>query len=125
MGGETRQAANPAGRGAGCQAVHFADAARRLGAAARAHGLTVPAFRCPPRAPGVVRSVRRYPGGAVVSVVLRERPFEEVVSDMVEGVLVVNRLAGDDASPVRTTLRAAVRLPSAEVRVVERQTRAA
>ena len=47
---------------------------RRLGAAARAAGLVVPAFRCPPRVAGVVRTIRRYPGGAVVSVRLRDRP---------------------------------------------------
>ena len=52
--------------------MRFADAAKRLGAATRAAGLTVPAFRCPPRVPGARRTVRRYPGGAVVSVVLRD-----------------------------------------------------
>lgn len=106
-------------------AVRFADTARRLGAEARTRGLTVPAFRSPPRAPGVVRSVRRYPGGAVVSVALRERPFPEVAADMVEGVVVVNRLDGDAANGARHALRAAAGLPSLEARVVERQTRAA
>jgi hypothetical protein len=82
----------------------FADAAKRLGAATRAAGLVVPAFRCPPRVPGARRTVRRYPGGAVVSVALRERPFDEVASDMVEGVIVVNRLEGEAALRVRTAL---------------------
>ena len=106
-------------------AVRFADAARRLGAAAREQGLEVPAFRCPPRVPGVVRSVRRYPGGAVVSVVLRERAFDDVASDMVEGVVVVNRLDDERADHARHLLRAAAGLPSSSARVVERQTRAA
>ncbi|MFO7592114.1 MAG: hypothetical protein R6X23_14690 [Acidimicrobiia bacterium] len=120
----------------------FADAARRLGAATRAAGLVVPAFRCPPRTPGVPRTVRRYPGGAVVSVVLAGRRAEEVAIDMVEGVMVVNRLEGDAALRFRTTLLEATRastatpeppapaprepdVPSSEARVAERQTQAA
>lgn len=90
----------------------FADAARRLGAATRAAGLVVPAFRCPPRTPGVPRTVRRYPGGAVVSVVLAGRRAEEVAIDMVEGVMVVNRLEGDAALRFRTTLLEATRTSS-------------
>jgi hypothetical protein len=86
----------------------FADAARRLGAATRAGGLTVPAFRCPPRVPGAQRTVRRYPGGAVVSVVLKGRSADEVAADMVEGVLVVNRLEGEAALRFRTALLEAV-----------------
>jgi hypothetical protein len=88
--------------------LRFADAAKRLGAATRAAALTVPAFRCPPRVAGARRTVRRYPGGAVVSVVLRDRPWEEVASDMVEGVLVVNRLEGEAALRLRTALLEAV-----------------
>ena len=73
-------------------ATRFADVARRLGAATHEAGLAVPAFRCPPRAPGARRTIRRYPGGAVVSVRLRDRPFAEVVTDMVDGVLAANRV---------------------------------
>ncbi len=86
------------------RALRFAEAAKRLGAATRAAGLVVPAFRCPPRLPGVPRTVRRYPGGAVVSLVLRDRPWDEVAGDMVEGVLVVNRLEGEAALRMRTAL---------------------
>ena len=57
----------------GAPVLRFADTARRLGAAARAAGLTVPAFRCPPRVPGACRTVRRFPGGSVISVVLGGR----------------------------------------------------
>ena len=88
--------------------LRFASAARRLGAAARAAGLVVPAFRCPPRVAGVPRTIRRYPGGAVVSVQLRDRPFPDVASDMVEGVLVVNRLRGEAATRMRAALAGAV-----------------
>src|SRR5437899_8286576 len=83
-------------------ALRFADAARRLGRAAHAAGLAVPAFRCPPRVAGATRTIRRYPGGTVVSVRLRGRQFEQVVADMVEGVLVANRI---DA-PAQPALRA-------------------
>jgi hypothetical protein len=87
--------------------LRFADAARCLGAAARSAGLVVPAFRSPPRVPGAARTLRRYPGGAVVSVRL-DRPFEEVRADMVEGVVVVNRLDGEAALRFRTALLEAV-----------------
>ncbi|MGH8984616.1 MAG: hypothetical protein ACRDY6_12180 [Acidimicrobiia bacterium] len=84
--------------------VRVARTARRLGAAARAADLTVPAFRCPPRVAGVRRTIRRYLGGAVVSVQLRGRPFVEVAADMVEGVIVVNGLQGEAATRMRATL---------------------
>jgi hypothetical protein len=93
--------------------VWFADAARRLGAATRAGGLVVPAFRCPPRVPGAARTVRRYPGGAVVSVTLKGRARDEVAADMVEGVLVVNRLEGEAALRFRTALLEAIGAPPA------------
>src|SRR3954449_6766211 len=85
-------------------AMRFADVARCLGAATHAAGLAVPAFRCPPRAPGAQRTIRRYPGGAVVSVRLRDRPFSEVVTDMVEGVLAANLVPEADEERVRAVL---------------------
>jgi hypothetical protein len=85
-------------------ALQFSQVARRLGAAARAAGLEVPAFRCPPRVAGAQRTVRRYPGGAVVAVQLKGRPFNEVAADMVDGVLVVNRLADDASARLRPVL---------------------
>ena len=86
----------------------FAAAARRLGDAARGAGLAVPAFRSPPRVAGAVRSIRRYPGGTVVSVQLRDRPHEAVAADMVEGVVVTNGLTGEAALRARTLLAEAV-----------------
>jgi hypothetical protein len=88
--------------------LRFADAARRLTAAARAAGLSVPAFRSPPRLAGAPRSIRRYPGGTVVSVRLRDRPFGDVAADMVEGVLAANRVAGPAAERLRAALSDAV-----------------
>jgi hypothetical protein len=84
--------------------LRFAQVARRLGAAALEAGLTVPAFRSPPRADGVVRTIRRFPGGAVVAVRMKGRPFPDVLADMVEGVVVVNRAEGDTAAQLRLLL---------------------
>ena len=93
-------------------ALRFADVARRLGAAAHEAGLSVPAFRSPPRVPGAARTIRRYPAGAVVSVRLRGRPFPEVVTDMVDGVLAANRVPPSDAPRVRARLAAALTAPA-------------
>jgi len=88
--------------------LRFATAARRLGAAARAAGLTVPAFRSPPRHPRAVRTIRRLPGGSVIAVRLQQRAFADVVTDMIEGVLATNRLEGEAAARLRAVLRAAL-----------------
>jgi hypothetical protein len=89
-------------------AARFADIARRLGAATRALGLTVPAFRCPPRVAGADRTIRRFPAGAVVSVRLRGRPFEAAVVDMIDGVLAANRVPDADRARVRAALAEAL-----------------
>jgi hypothetical protein len=86
----------------------FADVARRLAVASRAAGLAVPAFRSPPRRPGALRTIRRLPGGAVVSVRVRDRALPDVAADMVEGVVVANRLTGEAAARVRDALLAAL-----------------
>jgi hypothetical protein len=94
-------------------ALRFAEVARRLGAATRALGLVVPGFRSPPRLSGAARTIRRYPGGAVVSVQLRGRPFGAAVADMVEGVLEANGLQGEARVRLRTALHEAVASGSA------------
>ncbi len=96
-------------------AVRFADVARRLGAAAHEAGLDVPAFRSPPRVAGAARTIRRYPAGAVVSVRLRGRPFADVITDMVEGVLATNRVAPADAPRLRAHLAAALMASNGDV----------
>lgn len=88
--------------------LRFAQAARRLGAAAKGAGLTVPAFRSPPRQSGSARTIRRYPGGAVISVRIKDRPFDAVLADMIEGVLVTNAVEGEAAHRLRGRLRAGV-----------------
>ena len=89
-------------------ALRFAELARTLGVAARAQGLTMPAFRSPPRVAGAHRTVRRRVGGVTVAVRLRGRPWPAVVADMVEGVVVANDLAGTAAAPARAALWEAV-----------------
>jgi hypothetical protein len=94
-------------------ALSFATAARTLAAACRKRGLVVPGFRSPPRVPEAERTVRRWPDGATVSVRVRGRPFPAVVADMVEGIVVVNGLAGVEATRVRTVLWDAITEPEA------------
>ena len=84
-------------------AVLFTRTAGQLGAAARGAGLEVPAFRSPPRLEGAVRTLRQFPGGAVVSVTVRGRPFEDVAADLVEEIVRVNGLEGDAARDVPAT----------------------
>ena len=89
--------------------LRFAAAARALADEARCRGLTVPGFRCPPRLSGCDRSLRRRPdGGALVAVRVRDRDLGAVVSDMVDGIVAVNHLRGDDAERCRLALLASV-----------------
>jgi hypothetical protein len=88
--------------------VEFSRAARVLSREARSRGLTVPGFRSPPRIVGVHRTLRRQPNGVVVAVQLRDRPWFLVVADMIEGVIVANRLAPPAADRLRAELWAAL-----------------
>lgn len=89
--------------------LDFAAAARTLGASARAMGLDTPTFRSPPRVPGAERTLRRARSGwTTVSVRLEGRPLGAVVADMVEGIVVANRISGAEATRVRTALWEAV-----------------
>jgi hypothetical protein len=85
-------------------AVDFSRAARVLSREARARGLLVPGFRCPPRVVGVHRTLRRQQNGAVVAVQVRGRPWFVVVADMIEGVVVANSLKPPAADRLRTEL---------------------
>lgn len=90
-------------------AVHFSQAARLLAREARRRGLVAPGFRCPPRVVGVQRTLRRHASGAaVVAVQVRNRPWAAVVADMIEGVVVANRLTPPHADRVRTELWEAI-----------------
>ena len=85
-------------------AVEFATAARNLAREARRRGLVGPSFRCPPRLVGVDRTIRRHGDGAIVSVRLRGRPWAAVLADMIEGVVVANRLQPPHADRLRSDL---------------------
>lgn len=85
-------------------AADFAAAARVLTSEARRRGLVGPSYRCPPRLVGVDRTVRRRGDGAVVSVRLRGRPWAAVLADMIEGVVVTNRLAPPSSDRLRAEL---------------------
>jgi hypothetical protein len=84
--------------------VEFASAARNLTREARRRGLVGPTFRCPPRLVGVDRTIRRHDDGAIVSVRLRSRPWAAVLADMIEGVVVANRLQPPHADRLRSDL---------------------
>jgi hypothetical protein len=96
-----------------------------LGAAARASGLVVPAFRSPPRVKGATRTLRRYPGGAVVSVRLRGRAYGEVVDDMIDGVLATNRVPADSSDRLRRAFRLALGEPDIDLVALEAEEQAA
>ncbi len=83
----------------------FAEAGRRLAAAATAMELRVPAFRTPPRVAGLDRTIRRGADGSVlVSVRSRGRAWAAVVADMIEGVVRANDLPPQEAARARNEL---------------------
>ena len=87
----------------------FAEAGRRLAAAATAMGLQVPAFRTPPRVAGLDRTIRRGGDGSVlVSVRSRGRAWPAVLADMIEGVVAANGLDPPEAAHLRNDLWRAV-----------------
>ncbi|MFN3216226.1 MAG: hypothetical protein ACE367_07015 [Acidimicrobiales bacterium] len=89
--------------------LRFAATARILTEAARRSGHRAPTFRSPPRVKGRMRTIRRHAnGGATVSLVLRDRPWSAVVSDMIEGFVVVNDVDPMAAERLRDLLWASV-----------------
>lgn len=93
--------------------VSFSALARSLGTEVRRHGLDLPSFSSPPRLAGARRTIRRlHGGGFMVSVSVRGRTVDDVLADLIDGVVVVNGLRGREAEGWRLALRAAV-LPDA------------
>ena len=92
----------------------FTEAARVLAQHSAEMGLVVPGFRSPPRTVGVNRTLRRSSvaqgdasgeiAGGVVAVRIADRPFTAVIGDMIEGVIVLNRMSPTDADRARTHL---------------------
>jgi hypothetical protein len=86
----------------------FSTAARVVAVEARRLGLLVPGFRSPPRRPGLLRTIRRSGDGIMIAVVVRGRSIEDVVADLVEGVVVANGLRGASARRCRHQLTGAL-----------------
>ncbi|WP_419929579.1 hypothetical protein [Candidatus Poriferisocius sp.] len=93
----------------------FAEAARLLGMAVRGQELAIPSFRSPPREVGRRRTLSRHEDGSVtVSVMVRNRVWEAVLADMIEGIVATNRMDGIDAEALRDHLWEALEGESAQ-----------
>ena len=99
----------------GASTLDFAQVARVLGHEARARGLHAPGFRCPPRIVGVDRSLRRSGEHVPVAGRVKGRPLVAVVADMIEGVVVANRLVPPVADRLRRELWDVVSSPQLEL----------
>ena len=84
--------------------IRFAQAARAMRTVVLSRGYEMPLFRSPPRLPGVQRSLTRRAAGSTVAVRLRQRPWPAVLADMIEGVVVANRLGPPQSDRLRTEL---------------------
>ena len=84
----------------------FASAARVLSQYVASRGLVAPGFRSPPRTIGLDRAIRRTTDGSggIVAVRVAGRPFTASIADMIEGVIVLNRLVAPDADRLRAEL---------------------
>ena len=88
--------------------LDFGTAARSLVRASHLRGLVVPVFASPPPRADLDRSIRRRNGSPVVSIRLRGRPRAAVLADMIEGIVVANRLEAARADLVRSALWLAI-----------------
>jgi hypothetical protein len=94
--------------------LRFTQAVQTLAGAARAQGLVAPSFRSPPRLVGVLRSIKRWHGGATVAVVVRGRPWPAVQADLIEGVVAANQLVPPASDRARAELWRALEGPPTE-----------
>ena len=88
--------------------VMFSTIVRAVSQEARQLGLMVPGFRSPPRVAGADRTIRRRAGETTIAVRLRGRPFADVAADVVEGILVANRVVPSHTRKVRRQLLSAI-----------------
>jgi hypothetical protein len=69
----------------------------------------LPSFSSPPRLAGARRTIRRMQGGGLmISVSVRDRSVDDVLADLVDGVVLANGLRGREAEGWRLALRSAV-----------------
>ncbi|MEY2470331.1 MAG: hypothetical protein QOF21_3029 [Actinomycetota bacterium] len=88
----------------------FAQLVRRLGLVATAAGLRMPGFVSPPRTRTAPRTIKWLTGDrALVAVRRIDRKADEVVGDMIDGVVAANRLSGSEAADAARKLAACLR----------------
>ena len=88
--------------------VRFAIVAKILTQVSARCEIEVPGFKSPPRSVELDRTVRRQSSGSVVSVRIKDRPFEAVIGDMIEGVILCNELPIAAAGKLRNLMWSAV-----------------
>ena len=88
--------------------VRFAIVAKVLTQVSARCGIEVPGFKSPPRSVDLDRTVRHQSSGSVVSVRIKDRPFEAVIGDMIEGVILCNDLPIATAGKLRNLMWSAV-----------------
>ena len=86
------------------QSLWFARTSRGLADQARRLGLLAPSFISPPSATGAIRTIRTGGATPVVAVRLRGRRREQILGDLIEGIVLANRLAGPRSAVVRSQL---------------------
>ena len=84
--------------------VRFAIVAKTITQVVASCGLEVPGFKSPPRSGDVDRTVRRVNRGSIVAVRIKDRPFEAVIADMIDGVVVCNDMSTERAGKLRNLL---------------------
>ena len=88
--------------------VRFAIVAKTITQVVASYGCEVPGFKSPPRSSDADRTVRRQSCGSIVAVRIKDRPFEAVIADMIEGVVLCNDMSTEKAGKLRNLLWGAV-----------------
>ena len=88
--------------------VRFSIVAKVITQVSARCGIEVPGFKSPPRSVDLDRTVRHQSSGSVVSVRIKDRPFEAVIGDMIEGVILCNELPIAAAGKLRNLMWSAV-----------------
>lgn len=78
----------------------FKDVSSKLTNACDDIGLIVPKFSSQPSLPGALRTIKRMPTGAQVAVATENRLTSSIVTDMIDGICVLNNIYDSDASSI-------------------------